>query len=488
MTVARLVFPALRWRDRDVDGVWPEVRDAIDLGVGGFVVFGGSVSMMRQLYDRTWDHAGRPLLFAADLERGAGQQLAEATPLPAAAALATLRDQDVMEVALLTAQEAAAAGIGWVLAPVADLDVEPENPIIGTRSFGPDPAAVAARVAAWIKVVQMEGVLACAKHFPGHGRTTADSHSRLPVVSESRPTLEEDLVPFRAAVEAGVASVMMAHVAYPALDASRMPASLSPAIVGILRNDLDFGGLIVTDAMIMEGVAVGTRAGEPAAVTAIGAGCDVVLYPKSPRATVSALEGAVRSSKLNEDRVAESVSYVERLAGTVAVSGEVLTPLPSYERALDLAARSVKVIRGALPRRARGARMRLHIIDDDRVGASVPRFAAPGQAGSDRAAFRRALLDRGINVVGPDFSGTALHLIAVYSDVRAWKDRSGLAPQTVDQIGALIERAPEATVVLFAHPRLAEQLPHAAHVICAWSGEPLMQEAVAQRLMADGNG
>jgi hypothetical protein len=214
----------------------------------------------------------------------------------------------------------------------------------------------------------------------------------------------------------------------------------------------------------------------------------VVLYPKSPRATVSALEAAVRSGKLAEDRAAESVSYVERLAETVAVTGEVLTPLPSHERALDLATRSVQVIRGAPPHLARGARVRLHIIDDDRAGASASPFAAPGRAGTDRAAFRHALLQRGIDVVGPDFSGRALHLIAAYSDVRAWKDRSGLAPQTIGEIRARIERAPEATVVLFAHPRLAERLPDAAHVIGAWSGEPLMQEATAQRLMVGGTG
>lgn len=488
MTTARLVFPALRWRDRDVDGVWPEVRDVIDLGVGGFVVFGGSVSMMRSLYERAWDHAGRPLLFAADLERGAGQQLAEATPLPPLAALATLRDEDVLNAALLTAQEAADAGIGWVLAPVADVDVEPENPIIGTRSFGSDPYAVAARVGAWVKVVQMEGVLACAKHFPGHGRTTADSHSRLPVVAAPRETLEHDLIPFRAAAEAGVASMMMAHVAYPALDPSRAPASLSPTIIRSLREDLGFGGLIVTDAMIMEGAAAGTRQDEPAAVTAVRAGCDVVLYPKSPRATVSALEAALRSRRLREDRVGESVAYVERLAGTVAVTGEALTTLPSYERALDLAARSVRVVRGAFPDWPHGARVRLHVIDDDRVGASASPFAAPGQAGADRAALRRALLQRAVEIIARDATGAAHDLIAVYSDVKAWKDRGGLAPKTVDAIQALIKRAPEATVVLFAHPRLVEQLPHAAHVICAWSGEPLMQEAAAVRLVAGGSG
>jgi beta-glucosidase len=222
---ARLVFPGLRWADRGLEEVWPEVRRQVDLGVGGFVVFGGSVSAMRDLVIRTRDYAGRALLFAADLERGAGQQLAEATPLPPAAALATLDDAALLTAARLTAQEAAAAGIGWVLGPVADLDVEPANPIVGTRSFGASATEVSDRVRTWILAAQGEGVLGCAKHFPGHGRTTVDSHADLPVVGEQLEVLEADLLPFKAAIAAGVGSIMLAHVSYPAL-ASRRESSV----------------------------------------------------------------------------------------------------------------------------------------------------------------------------------------------------------------------------------------------------------------------
>src|SRR6185295_8272390 len=143
------------------------------------------------------------------------------------AAIGWLRDEAVTErVGELTAREARALGVNWIYAPVADVDLEPENPIIGVRAFGTEPAAVAAQVAAWVRGCRRGGALSCAKHFPGHGRTVGDSHIERPTVSASREMLEADLEPFRAAVEAGVDSMMTAHVAYPALDAEGAVATL----------------------------------------------------------------------------------------------------------------------------------------------------------------------------------------------------------------------------------------------------------------------
>lgn len=482
MNVARLVFPAIRWHDRALEDVWPEVSAAIDLGVGGFVVFGGDVSTMRELAERAWDYTDRSILFAADLERGAGQQLAEATPLPPPAALATIHDDGLYEAAQITAQEAAAAGIGWLLAPVADLDSEPANPIVGTRSFGGSPAAVADCVQGWVKVAQAEGVAACAKHFPGHGRTVSDSHAGLPTVAVERAELEDDLLPFRAAVDAGVASVMMAHVAYTALDASGLPASLSPHIVGLLRDELGFDGVVVTDAMIMSGVREGVDSEEAAAVAAVRAGCDVVLYPGSYRDTVRNLELALRLGALPRRRVLEAVERVERLAA-VELEPDALMALSSYERALELAVESIVTLRGVFPEWPPGMRVRLHVIDDDRqLEREVPQLAGPGQLPPDRGRFEAALRAHGAMVVPPDAGGQADDAVAVFSDVRGWKGRARLSSETVEAVGSLLARAPEAIVVLFGHPRLAEQLPPAPHVVCAWSGDPLMQEAAAARL------
>lgn len=484
MNPARLVFPAVRWGERTPDEVWPEVRRALDLGVGGFVVFGGSVSRMRELAARAREHAGRPLLFAADLERGAGQQLEGATALPPPAALAGLGDTELLEAARITAQEASSAGIGWVLAPVADLDVEPANPIVGTRSFGSSAAQVSDRVRAWTLAAQAEGVVACAKHFPGHGRTTADSHAELPVVTASRDRLEqEDLAPFRAAVQARVHSVMMAHVSYPALDPSGLPASLSPAIVRLLREELGFRGLVATDALIMDALAAAGRTEAEAAVAAVRAGCDALLYPSAPEATVAALAAALDSGSLKRERVAEAVYRIVSATALADTLADEMAAGSSYARALDLAIASLRWLRGSAPETRRGQRVRLYVIDDDVVSAP-PAQRAPGGPQPRRGRLGQALEQRGASLVPQSSREHAIDLIAVFSDVRAWKARAALAPETVSQAGAILERAPGAVVALFGHPRLADQLPAAANVLCAWCGDRLMQDAVAGRLMA----
>jgi beta-glucosidase-like glycosyl hydrolase len=482
MNPARVVFPVIRWGDRSLEAVWPEVRNAVELGVGGFVVFGGSVSRMAKLASRVNEHAGRPLLFAADLERGAGQQFSEATPLPPAAALAGLDDAALIEAARMTAQEAAAAGIGWVLGPVADLDIEPANPIVGTRSFGAGALSVADQVRAWVMTLQGEGVHACAKHFPGHGRTTADSHAELPVVSAPRDELEADLTPFRAAVDVGVRSIMMAHVAYPAIDPSGRPASLSYATVGLLRRRLGFGGLVVTDAMIMEAVSALDYTPAEASVEAIRVGCDVVLYPPSPEATVVALSEALSAGTLAEERVASAIRRIDAAASSAVAAPDDLVPTPSHAQALDMAAATVCQLRGAMPELHPGDRARVHVVDDDRAGPSA-RGAAPGAVVSDRGAFADALAQRGIEILDQEDRREAAELIATFAEIRGWKGRAGLAPSTEAELERLLDGALDATLVLFGHPRLAEGLPSAARVVCGWNGDPLMQEAVAQRLV-----
>lgn len=487
MNPARLVFPAIRWGDRNVEKVWREVRRSLDLGVGGFVVFGGSVSGMRELVARTQEREGRPVLFAADLERGAGQQFEGATPLPPASALASTDAAALLDAARITAQEAASAGIGWVLAPVADLDVESLNPIVGSRSFGSEPAIVAERVRAWVATVQEEGIHACAKHFPGHGRTTADSHSELPVVKWTRETLEADLAPFRAAVEAEVSSVMLAHVSYPALDPSGAPASLSRKIVHLLRGEMRFDGLIATDALIMEAVSAAARSETEAAVEAVRAGCDVLLYPSSPAETVAALKSALDSKELDRRQVARSAERIEIAGRTVDVAVDDQAPVPSHARALEMAVASIRKLRGVLPHPMPGQAFRLNIVDDDVV--ELPEsLAGPGTTAPDRSQLARSLEERGAITVGQWSTAPAIDLIAVFSDVRGWKRRAWLAPEKAREVNEVLERAADATVVIFGHPRLAQQLPGAQNVLCAWCGDPLMQEAVAEHLLGGPSG
>ena len=305
-----LLLPAIRWdANHGYNAERPAIDKALALGVGGFILFGGDQERVRALTKELRQKSRVPLLIAADLERGAGQQFSGATGLPPLAAIASLGDADaVRRAARLTAREARTLGLNWDLAPVCDLDIVPENPIVGTRSLGSDSRRVAMLAQAWIQACQAEGVLACAKHFPGHGRTRSDSHSVLPVVDATRAELmEHDLAPFRAAIEAGVAGVMTAHVAYPALDASGAAATMSREMLQwLLRQQMRFDGLIVTDAMIMEG-AIAEIGEEEAAIRALDAGCDLLLYPKDLEAVAGAIDRAVATHRLDSGRIQTSL-------------------------------------------------------------------------------------------------------------------------------------------------------------------------------------
>ena len=463
---ADLVLPALRWDpDRGFAPCLPDAERALDLGVGGFIIFGGERGALRALIAQLQAAAPHPLLIASDLERGAGQQVQGLTQLPPLLALATRGVTAVREAARLTAREARDVGINWVFAPVLDLDSEPANPIVQTRAFGAIPEEVAELGAAWIMACQAGGVLACAKHFPGHGRTLTDSHADLPVVASSRLVLDADLVPFRRAVAAGVASMMTAHVAYPALDRSEAPATYSgPIVQGLLRGEMGFDGLVVTDALVMEGALRGLQETE-GAVRALQAGCDLLLYPKDVAAVARALGAAAASGALDGDRLEEAAmrrrEALEHIAGPTPLGrGDV-----EAGRALgeEIARDTVQVLRGSwAPLR----RARIEIVDDDAGGP----YRMPA-----RSVFGAALAERGV-----ELSEDGAPVVLVFCDVKSWKCRAGLSDENHARLAHLATDA--AAVVLFGHPRRLVDVPGTAPVLCAWSGDTWMQRAAAARL------
>jgi beta-glucosidase-like glycosyl hydrolase len=463
LNVARLLLPAIRW---NAEHGFEEFRESfergLELGVGGFILFGGEAAAVRALTDELHRRSPHPLLIASDLERGAGQQFRGATPLPPAAALGWLDDEALTERAgELTAREARALGVNWVYAPVADVDLEPENPIIGVRAFGSEPAAVARQVAAWVRGCTRGGALSCAKHFPGHGRTVGDSHIERPAVRASRAELEEDLAPFRACIGAGVDSLMTAHVVYPALDPEH-PATLSPPILrGLLRDELGFGGLVVTDAIIMEGM---TEGGSEAAasVQALAAGCDALLYPDDVDAVIAEVHAALEDGRLPRERVADALRRIAEAAERVAGPVEPGWGGDDDRRwALETALRSLRVCRGA-PRLPAG-RVRIEEIEDDAGGPWPP---------YPRNAFPAALRAAGVEIAD---DGTPI--VALYSDIRAWKGRPGISAAARERVRQLTAQNPDVTVVLFSHPRLANDIPTAKNLLAGWGGEGIMQEA-----------
>jgi len=470
--LAALVLPAIRWdADRGFAPALPAVEAALALGVGGFILFGGERGAVRALTAQLAGAARHPLLIASDLERGAGQQVAGLTGLPPALALASLGDDAVAAAAAITAAEARDVGIGWAFAPDLDLDVEAANPIVQTRALGADPEAVGRAGARWIAACQGGGVLACAKHFPGHGRTTADSHAELPVVRAGRELLEDDWRPYRAAVAAGVAGVMTAHVAYPALDPSGAPATFSaPILTEWLRRDLGFGGVVVTDALIMEGARTdGADADEGAgAVRAVQAGCDLLLYPHDAGRVAAALEEAARGGALAAGRLDASLARRDAAARRAGGARPLEEAGLARHRAEAgaLARRAVRLLRGEP--RPPAAAVDLVVVDDDEGGD----YPVP-----PRTHFADALRARGVRV-----GAGGERVVLVFSEVRGGKGRTALAPETRRRLAAALER--RATVVVHAHPRIAANVPGPGPVWIAWSGDAVMQAAAAERVLA----
>jgi beta-N-acetylhexosaminidase len=293
-----------------------------DLHVGGFIVIthGSPLGIVKsQVYptavltNQLQSKSKLPLLIGADFERGTAMRLEEGTSFPTAMALAAAGNpKDAYTMGKITAREARAAGVQWIYAPDADVNNNPANPIINTRSFGEDPARVSEFVTEFVRGVQENGGLATAKHFPGHGDTAADSHIDLPVIKANRERLENlELVPFRAAIAAGVGSIMTAHLNVTALEPDpETPATLSSKILtDVLRKELKFEGLVVTDAMDMGGITVRYAPGD-ATVRAFVAGADALLMPPVPDAAYDALLAAVKSGQISKQRLDASVRRI----------------------------------------------------------------------------------------------------------------------------------------------------------------------------------
>ncbi|WP_030742183.1 glycoside hydrolase family 3 protein [Streptomyces sp. NRRL S-31] len=259
---------------------------------------------------------GLPVLIATDQEHGAVCRIGKpATLFPGAMAISAGRSRsDARTLGRISGAELRAMGINQDYAPDADVNVNPANPVIGVRSFGADPDAVAALVAAEVKGYQAAGVAATAKHFPGHGDTAVDSHYGFPVITHSRELWEElDAVPFRAAIAAGIDSIMTAHIQFPALDGSGDPATLSrPILTGILRGELGYDGVVITDSLGMQGVR--SKYGDDRVpVLALKAGVDQLLNPPSLDVAWNAVLKAVRDGELTEARLDESILRILRL-------------------------------------------------------------------------------------------------------------------------------------------------------------------------------
>ena len=476
-----------------------------ELGLGGVVVRGGNPETVAALTNELQRASRVPLFVGADYERGLRMQMKSAgTPFTNNMGVAAAGDpRAAYEQGKITAQEARAVGVNWLFGPVADLNNNPDNPVINVRSFGEDPRRAAEFVSAAVRGTREGGALSTAKHFPGHGDTAVDSHIGLPTIDADRARLDRlELVPFRAAVAAGVDAVMTAHIALPKITGDQLPATLSPKVTTeMLRRELKFDGLVVTDSLGMGAITKGFPGGE-AAVRAILAGADVALTPPELKASLDALEEAAGSGRLTPERVDESVRRIlrakyrlglaeRRTVDPLALKNAVERP-EALASARGVAERSITLLRdgkGLLP------------LDKQRAAAAAFVVVAADEDPEEGRTFVPQVQTRvpGARVLRADPKTTAAEYDALLSEATkaetivvaafvkraAGKGTVALPERQAEFVRKLVATGRPVAVVAFSGPYLVRQFPDAPAFMVAYGIEDVAQEAAARVLFGD---
>ncbi len=466
-----------------------------------------------------------PLLVGADLEPGLGRleggvfthymlEAGGATVMPPAMAIAaTGRDEDAYEAGLIIAREGRAAGIHINFAPVVDVNNNPANPVINTRSFGEDPEHVARLADAFVRGTQNGGMLATAKHFPGHGDTDVDSHVGLPVVSATSARLDSvELVPFRAAIRAGAALVMTAHIALPAIDGSGVPATLSPQILtSLLRDTLGFAGVTITDAMTMEGIGEGYST-ERSAVLAVNAGANILLKPGDPTRAIDGVVAAVERGEIPASRIDSAARYILELKARAGLSISPFVSLTALREivgspehratAADIASRAITLVRGGdglvpLPVEGRVLVVQYAPETELRAGRIFGTALRNGRRAARSASGAPAAGERAVTTIArltPAATGDmldSLGRIADSSDVVVitafvrrveGEGRFAVPPHVASWIDSVAARRP-VVVVAFGNPYLIRQFPNVGAYVATFGVSDDLERAAVRALL-----
>jgi beta-N-acetylhexosaminidase len=485
-----------------------------DLHIGGFIVANridhGAVRnaephAMALFLNQMQKMSKTPLLVAADLERGASMRVTGGAQFPYNMAYGAGRDLDATRYeGLATARQARAVGIHWIFAPVADVNNNPENPVINVRSYGESAEDVAQNVAAYIDGAHSDPknrVMLTAKHFPGHGDTDTDSHMALAKVTANKDRLETlEFTPFRAAIAHGVDSIMTAHLSVPALEPEEIPATVSSKVLtGVLRDEMKFQNIIVTDAMDMQGVAQMFTQGE-AAVRAIDAGADVLLMPLNPETVIRALVSAVENGRLKRTRIDESVMRVLEAKVRVGVMKKKFVDLDEISdvfdseeditRAQQASDRAVTLVRNehdVLPL-ATSAQSCLVVVVERRTSSagtrmidSYRKFAPKSQIVVVDASMNAAALAA---IVG-DTSKCSTIVIAAFATVAANRGSVGLNGELTPFIAKLTEGPAPVAIVAMGNPYLLSAFPKTAAYLATFSSTPPSEVSAVKALFGE---
>jgi beta-N-acetylhexosaminidase len=509
-------------------------HQVVDNHVGGIILFRGPVYESVVLVNRMQALAKYPLLISADLEAGAGMRFDDTVNFPWNMAIAATGNPDYARRAgELTAREARALGIQQIYAPVADVNNNAANPVINVRSYGEDPVQVGRFVAAFVEGAQHGGVMATAKHFPGHGDTATDSHRGLPEIDVTRARLDAvEFVPFRAAVDAGVGAVMTGHIGLPLIDSTAitplprdvkqkpvetedsaeiivekgtMPTTLSPVMNGILRRELHFDGLIVTDAMSMSGLTLYFTQ-EEASVRALEAGADMLLKPADPDAAFRGVRDAAKKGRLSEQRIEESARKVLAAKYDLGLSQQRLTPLDEIDRlvagqqavqlANDIAGDAITLVRNdanLFPLRLTPATRIFNLAitnGDDRAIVAQPFMAAMARGAQKMETV--VLDDRssdGEVQKALDGAGHAgLVIISMYGRVRTGQARSVALPEPgTKALNELLNRHSPLVGISFGNPYVLLSFPKLQTYLVSYGDMQSLQEATARTLLGQSD-
>jgi len=500
--VAQLVVPWLggNYMALDDSAFQIATRWVDTLEVGGIIISVGSPYDIAAKLNTLQRRSKLPLLVSADLEWGAAMRVVGATAFPyIMAAGATGDDRDAYTYGRIAAIEGRAVGIHVNFAPDADVNSNPLNPIINTRSFGEDPHAVARLVRAYVRGLQDNGMLATLKHFPGHGDTDADSHIGLPTIRADFARLDSvELVPFRAGIDAGASIVMSAHIAFPALTGDT-PATLSPAMLtGVLRDSLKFKGLVVTDALQMGAIVAKYGAGE-AAVRAFEAGSDLLLMPADPDSAISSMLQALASGRITQARLDASVRRMLEIKRGLGLFERRTVPLDSIARIVGaktnqdiadgIAQRALTLVRdttGIVVRlRANRSRMAIIAYGDELNSYVGQRMLELMRAGGDTVGFFRLWPMSG--AASYDSARVVINrapTVIFAMNVRPIAAKGAIAlPDSLARLISVTDSLKPTVLVSLGSPYLLNQTPTVKSYLIAWSGVRPAERAAARALL-----
>lgn len=480
----QVVMPRLDFRDSDSLNL---ARILVrEFQVGGFIVFGGDRRSVKEATGELQSISEIPLLFGIDAERGVGQILSDMTVFPFIMSLAATGDEElVYREASCIAGEMKECGLNLLFAPVLDINSNAKNPIINIRSFGDDAELVSRMGAAFIRGCQDSGIPACGKHFPGHGSAEMDSHVEMPVLKLDKDDLTGfDLIPFRAAIESDVASIMTAHIALPKIVRSTIPATISEEIIeGILRKDMGYSGIVVTDSFHMSGI---NKLGEEVDLShlALKAGCDVVLDPRDPYRLISRINDMVSTGEISEGLLSDSASRIISLKHSwlIASQGD---NAPAAKQANELvrqiAKRSVCMLKGGTVCSEEAV---IYVFDVTNSGDDISETFTTklAEAGLQFRTVPVNLTSRMESLFESlEFGGAIICLI--YTTVGAWKKQLQLPEFFSSLLHEIASCKTEKILISFGSPYVIQGMEHFDTVMCAFDSLEPCQSAAADVLL-----